>query len=61
MFFYFYFHTRNNKYVFFILPTVHLTHRTVSNRHEKDDINGDAVLETVIVDKKINARVHGDE
>ena len=44
-----------------MLPEVHLTHRTVSNRHEKDDINGDTVFQTVIGNKEINAHVHGGE
>lgn len=37
----------------FVLPTVHLTHRTVSNRHEEDNINGDTIFQTVILNKEI--------
>ena len=44
-----------------MLPTVHLTHRTVSDRHEKDDIDGDAIFQTVILNKEIHARVHCGE
>ena len=44
-----------------MLPTVHLAHRTVSNSHEKDDIDGDTIFQTVIGNKEINAHVHGGE